>query len=304
MDGCRGLRSVAEQPRLHNSVAASFLSGLRKQRHPRLALPLGIAALLLVLALPAVSQAKTPLRSTEPAATPATMPADLNGAMQALPDAQTPGGARSLVQWALIITVVAVAPAVLVMITSFTRIIVVLGLLRQALATQQTPPNQVLVGLALFMTLAVMAPVLQDVYSDAASPYLAGKTTQVQAAQAGVERVRKFMIGQIEAAGNVDDVYLFLGDDVAARKDLSWRDVPTLSLIPAFVVSELKVAFLIGFRIFLPFVVIDLLVASVLTSMGMLMLPPVLVSLPLKLLLFIMVDGWHLVVGTLMKSFG
>jgi flagellar biosynthetic protein FliP len=212
-------------------------------------------------------------------------------------------GASTTMQWVTMVTVLSVAPALVVMVTCFTRIIVVLGLLRQALSAQQVPPNQVLFGLALLMTLVVMSPVFGGVYRDAVRPYLDGKITQDQALGAAQSHVRKFMINQIEAADNTDDVYLFLDDETAARDDLKWQDVPTLSLIPGFAVSELKVAFFLGFRIYLPFLVIDMLVASVLVSMGMLMLPPVVISLPLKLLLFVLADGWHLVVGTLMKSF-
>lgn len=221
-----------------------------------------------------------------------------------LPDLRSPGAAGAALQWLVLVTVLAVAPAVVVMVTSFTRIIVALGLLRQALASQQLPPNQVLFGLALFMTAVVMAPVYRDVHRDSISPYLAGETDATAAWRAGEKHLRSFMIRQVEAAGNADDVYPFLEDELAKRKDLAWSDVPTVSLIPAFVTSELKTAFVIGFRIYLPFVIIDMLVASVLISMGMLMLPPVLVSMPFKLLLFVLADGWRLVVGTLMKSFG
>ena len=250
------------------------------------------SALLLTLLLPmAVAAAQQPA----PQATDLT---------KMLPDLNSPAGVSTTLQWVLAITLLSLAPAVLVMVTCFTRIIVVLGLLRQALTTQNMPPNQVLFGLAIFMTLVVMAPVYNDVYTGAVGPYLGGRMTGKEAFAAGQQSVRRFMIRQIEGGRNTDDVYLFLDDELAGRKDLSWADVPIVSLIPAFVVSELKIAFMIGFRIFLPFLVIDMLVASVLVSMGLLMLPPVLVSLPFKLLLFILADGWHLVVGTLMKSFG
>jgi len=242
-----------------------------------------------------------------PAAACAAAPGDsaaLPRVDKLLPDVQTPAGVSTTLQWLLVLTVLSVAPAVVVMVTCFTRIIVVLGLLRQALATQQLPPNQVLFGLALFMTLVVMAPVYRDVHRDAVEPYLSGKLSQADALDAGTRHVRNFMIAQIEAGGNTDDVYLFIKDDLAARRGLKWADVPTLSLIPAYVVSELKIAFLMGFRIYLPFLIIDMLVSSVLISMGMLMVPPSLISLPFKLLLFVLADGWHLVVGTLMRSFG
>ena len=232
---------------------------------------------------------------------PATAPDDLT---KALPDIGSPAGVSTTLKWLAAVTVLTLAPAVLVMITSFTRIIVVLGLLRQAMATQQLPPNQILFGLALLMTVVVMAPVYKDVHREAIAPYFDGGLDQTAALKAGQAPVRAFLIRQIEAGGNTDDVYLFLPDELAEREDITWRDVPTMSLIPAFVISELKIAFLMGFRIFLPFLIIDMLVASVLVSMGMLMLPPVLISLPFKLLLFVLADGWHLVVGTLMKSFG
>jgi flagellar biosynthetic protein FliP len=241
--------------------------------------------------------------ASSPASAPSIAPGGVDDVLRQLPSMSTPGGTWSALQWVLLVTVLAVAPAVLVMVTSFTRVIVVLGLLRQALATQQLPPNQVLVGLALFITLAVMAPVIQGVWSDGVEPYINGRTTQAAAAGVVEGRLRGFMIGQIEAAHNTQDVQLFLSEDLASRGQLVWKDVPTVSLVPAFVISELKVAFAIGLRIFLPFLVIDMLVAAVLTSMGILMLPPVLVSLPFKLLLFVLVDGWHLVVGTLMRSF-
>ncbi len=246
---------------------------------------------------------------TAPATTPApttaaapTTPADLS---RLLPETDTPQGLAETVKWVVLVTVLSLAPAILVMITCFTRIIVVLSLLRQAIAAQNVPPNQVLFGLALLMTVTVMAPVWQDVYTDAVSPYLADEIDRTAAVEAGEKHVRKFMIRQIEAGRNTDDVYLFLPKtDVATDRELTWGDVPTISLVPAFVVSELKIAFYMGFRIFLPFVIVDILVGAVLVSMGMLMLPPVLVSLPFKLLLFVLANGWHLVVGTLMGSFG
>lgn len=220
-----------------------------------------------------------------------------------LPNLETKEGVTTASQWLIYITLLSVAPAVLILVTCFTRIVVVLGLLRQALTTQNLPPNQVLFGLALLMTLLIMAPVYQQVYGEAVRPYLDGKLSRDAALETGKTAVQDFMVRQIEAAGNTDDVFIFLDEKTAAKKDLAWKDVPVLSLIPAFVVSELKVAFVMGFRIFLPFLVIDLLVSSILVSMGMLMVPPVLISLPFKLLLFILANGWHLVVGTLMKSF-
>ena len=204
------------------------------------------------------------------------------------------------------LTVFSLAPAVLLMTTSFVRIAVVLGLLRQAIGAQLLPSNQIITSLAMFLTVLVMAPVWMQVYDDAIVPYT-DETTQMSAEtalQIGIQPVRSFMSQQIEKAQNSDDVWLFLKylpEQVAEPQ--TYDDVPFQALLPAFMLSELKVAFLIGFRIFLPFLVIDLVVASVSTSMGMMMLPPTMVSLPMKLLLFVLVDGWHLVVGMLLESF-
>jgi flagellar biosynthetic protein FliP len=229
-------------------------------------------------------------------------------------------GLSSALQIMLLMTVVSVAPALLLMTTSFVRIVVVLGLLRQALGTQQLPPTQVITALALFMSLLIMAPVWKQVYDDAISPYNEERINLSQAWDRGQVPLRRFMAAQIDRAGNADDVYLFLDylDPPAgeresaprpqyvyhgARADHGERDVPMQALLPAFMLSELKTAFVIGFQIFLPFVIIDLVVSSVLVAMGMLMLPPVLVSLPFKLLLFVLVDGWRLVVQMLLESF-
>ncbi len=236
-----------------------------------------------------------------PADQPTSAPTELT---QWLPAMETPGGVSMALKWVAAVTVLTVAPAVLVMVTSFTRIVVVLALLRQGLAAQHLPPNQILFGLALLMTLVVMGPVCKNVHRDAVAPYFAGRLDQKTALAAGEAHVRAFIIAQIEAGGNTEDVYLFLPDELANQDELTWSDVPTLALIPGFVISELKIAFLMGFRILLPFLIIDMVVASVLVSMGMLMLPPVLISLPFKLLLFVLANGWHLVVGTLMSSFG
>jgi len=220
-----------------------------------------------------------------------------------LPDIRSPQSASSALTWLITITVLTVAPAIVILMTSFTRIIVVLGLLRMGLGTNQLPPNQVLFGLSLLMTLVIMAPVYSQVHADAVAPYLDGTMTANAAIDVGQKPVRAFMIAQIAAAGNDGDVRLFLKPETAAATDLTWDRVPTMSLLPGFVVSELKQAFWMGFRILLPFVIVDLLVGSVLVSMGMLMVPPALISLPMKLLLFVLADGWHLVIGQLMASF-
>lgn len=258
----------------------------------------------------AITAAMASPGSSAVAAPPATGPAEAVPATpddlaRLLPDAESPQGAASMIQWIVVVTVLSLAPAILVMVTSFTRIIVVLSLLRQAIAAPNVPPNQVLFGLALLMTVAVMAPVWQGVYNDAVAPLMDGRLERDEALAAGESHVRGFMIRQIEAGGNTDDVYLFLPAKMARPgRELKWADVPTVALIPAFAVSELKVAFYMGFRVLLPFLIVDILVGAVLVSMGMLMLPPVMVSLPFKLLLFVLADGWRLVVGTLMASFG
>ncbi len=221
----------------------------------------------------------------------------------------SPKGVGSTWKTMLALSVLSLAPAVLLMTTSFIRISVVLALLRQALGTQMLPSNQIITSLALFMTVLVMSPVWKQVYRDGIVPYTEQQLPAMEAWNRGVAPVRTFMSQQIERAGNGADVYLFYdhllaGGNGETAAPQTYDDVPLEALLPAFVLSELKTAFLIGFQIFLPFLVIDLVVASVTTSMGMMMLPPVMVSLPMKLLLFVLVDGWHLVVGMLLQSFG
>jgi flagellar biosynthetic protein FliP len=219
-----------------------------------------------------------------------------------LPDLTSRQNLGPAIQMILLLTVLSLAPAILVLCTSFTRIIIVLSLLRQALGTQNLPPNQVLTGLALFMTCVVMAPTWGNVSGKAIQPYLDGEITQQEALQEGLFHIREFMAAQIQAAGNDETVIMFeryAGEEPSK----TFSDVSTTTLIPAFVLSELEVAFLMGFKIYLPFLVIDLIISAVLISMGMMMLPPVLISLPFKLLLFVLVDGWTLVVGSLMGSF-
>lgn len=211
--------------------------------------------------------------------------------------ASSPQQVAASLQILAALTVLSLAPAVLVLMTSFTRIVVVLSFLRSALATGQTPPNQVLVGLALFLTLFVMAPVLRTAYRDAYVPFQQGRIGQAEALQLAEAPFKSFMLRQTRQ----QDLRLFL--DLAGEKPQRPEDVSLSALVPAFVVSELKTAFEIGFVLFLPFLVIDLVVASTLMSMGMLMLPPVLISLPFKVLLFVLVDGWHLLVRSLLLSF-
>jgi flagellar biosynthetic protein FliP len=216
----------------------------------------------------------------------------------------SPEGMTSAMQVMLLLTVLSLAPALLLMTTCFVRIIVVLGLLRQALGTQQLPPSQVVTSIAIFMTLAVMAPVWKKAYDDGVAPYTRREIGLEQAWTQGVKPVRDFMSAQIDRCDNANDIWLFykyLPEDTPTPA--SYDDVPLTVLLPAYMLSELKTAFLIGFQIYLPFLVLDIVISTVTVSMGMLMLPPVLISLPFKLLLFVLVDGWHLVVGMLMESF-
>ncbi len=229
----------------------------------------------------------------------------------------SPEGLSSTLQIMILLTVISLAPAVLLMTTSFIRILVVLGLLRQALGTQQLPPSQVITSIALFMTVLIMTPVWSDVYDQAIKPYTEKEINLEQAWDRGTIPVRRFMAEQIIRTDNHDDVYLFLKympseideetgelpEYVFFDQEGDERIVPLQALLPAYMLSELKTAFLIGFQVYLPFVILDIVVASVTISMGMLMLPPVLISLPFKLLLFVLVDGWRLVVEMLLESF-
>lgn len=220
----------------------------------------------------------------------------------------SPDRVQSTVQAMLMFTVLSVAPAVLLMTTSFVRVTVVLSLLRQALGSQQLPPNQVMTAIALFITFVVMTPVWTEVYESAIKPYAESETqlSLVETGEEALKPIRRFMARQIRINKNDDDVWLFLDylPDHQAVSDPYIHQVPLQALLPAYVLSELKTAFIIGFQIYLPFLIVDLVVSSVTISMGMFMLPPVMVSLPLKLLLFVLVDGWHLVVEMLLQSFG
>jgi flagellar biosynthetic protein FliP len=213
-----------------------------------------------------------------------------------------PEGLSSTLKIMFVMTVLSLAPAILVMTTCFVRLVVVLALLRQALGTQQLPPNQVITSLALFLTFLVMSPVWKTTYRDAIQPYTAGTMSAGEAWTKGIAPIREFMSLQIDQAGDTDDVWLMLSMLPDQEEPQSFDDVPLEALTPAFLLSELKTAFLIGFQLYLPFLIIDMVVSSVLLSMGMLMLPPVLISLPFKLLLFVLVDGWNLVVGMLLAS--
>lgn len=246
-----------------------------------------------------------------PSATPAdlaTKPSPFTAETWTNPDRWTePEGLGGSLRVMLALTVLSLAPAILLMTTCYVRIVIVLGLLRQAIGMQSLPPAQVTTSLALFMTLFVMTPVWSRVHQDAIEPYTnpAVVLSWEDAVTAGAAPIRDFMARQIDIAGNHDDVHLFFGYwQPEGSPPETFEEVPLRVLLPAFLISELKTAFLMGFQIYLPFLIVDLVVASVTISMGMLMLPPAVISLPLKLLLFVLVDGWRLVVQMLMDSFG
>jgi len=232
---------------------------------------------------------------------PATMgPSDLQAQAQDLIEDLGEGASSTgrIIQIVVLITVLTLAPSILVMVTSFTRIVVVLSFLRTAMGTQSAPPNTVIVSLALFLTGFVMAPVLEQVYADGVRPLMDGEITEDAAFDASIAPIREFMLYHVRP----QDLELFVG--MANIEVETAADAPLSTLIPAFMISELRRAFEIGFLVFLPFLVIDMVVASILMSMGMMMLPPVMISLPFKLIFFVLVDGWYLVAGSLVESFG
>lgn len=242
-----------------------------------------VTGLLLIGAAPSVSLAALPLPSIQ----------------IGIGDTDDPGEIAVTLQIIALLTILSLAPAILILMTSFTRLVVVFHFLRQAIGTQQSPPNQVLVGLSLFITFFVMSPVWQHVYGDALRPFLDKEASYVEAFERAKVPVRKFMLQNTREK----DIALF-ARTAQVERPFAKTDIPLLVLIPAFVISELKTAFIIGFVLYVPFLVIDMVVASVLLSMGMMMLPPIMISLPFKLMLFVLVDGWNLVVGSLVNSFG
>ncbi|MEQ9095493.1 MAG: flagellar type III secretion system pore protein FliP [Phycisphaerales bacterium] len=233
----------------------------------------------------------------------------LGAAAEALPAEGESGkpGISTAVSIMLVLTVITLVPSIMLMTTSFVRIIIVLGLLKQAMGTQTVPPGQVILALSLFLTLFIMTPTIGRIYDEAIVPYEQGEITDYeQMWEAGARPLRDFMFDQIEATGNWSSLLTIMeyrGYDVSDPSKLTRADVGMAELVPAYMLSELKVAFLMGFRIYLPFLVIDMVIASVLISMSMMMLPPVLISLPFKLLLFVMADGWQLLAGSLLESF-
>ena len=207
---------------------------------------------------------------------------------------------ESTLQILILLTVLSLAPSILIMVTSFTRLIIVFHFLRTALGTQTSPPNQVLVGLALFITLAIMSPVFTKVNNEAVKPYMSGKITQEEAFETGSKPLKEFMLKQTRDK----DLQLFLDINETDKETINnYQDISFTVIIPAFIISELRTAFIIGFLLYMPVIVLDMVVASTLMSMGMMMLPPTTISMPFKILLFVMVDGWNLVIGELVKSF-
>jgi flagellar biosynthetic protein FliP len=245
----------------------------------------GTAAALLLGALPALAQNAAP--SVAPGTLPLVIGQGAGGTSYSVP-----------IQTLLFFTALSFLPAVLLLMTAFTRIVIVLSLLRQALGTQAAPPNQVIIGLSLFLTFFVMTPTFDKVYERAWQPYSAGTMPAEQALREGVQPMREFMLKNTRQA----DVQLFSRLAKLPAETMG-EDVPLSVLVPAFVTSELKSAFQIGFMVFIPFLIIDMIVASVLMSLGMMMLSPVLVALPFKLMLFVLADGWNLLLGSLAASF-
>ena len=248
-------------------------------RPGRVLAAIGLALACLLLAAPAAAQ---------------TLSLDLG--------AETGSASGRLIQLIALITVLSLAPSILVMMTSFTRIVVVLSFLRSALGIQQTPPNSVLISLALFLTIFIMMPTLELVYDEAIEPLISEDIEEMEALDRASTPVRTFMLSHVRE----QDLELFV--DMAQGEDAeplaAPEETPLRALIPAFMISELRRAFEIGFLLFLPFLVIDMVVASVLMSMGMMMLPPIMISLPFKLIFFVLVDGWYLVAGSLVQSYG
>ena len=248
-----------------------------------------------------------PARAQSAPAAAIDNPLQIPDARGLLPTATDGKGVSATLQILVLLTVLTLIPSILIMTTSFARILIVLSLLRQAMATPQLPPSQVLLGLSLFVTMLVMAPTWQKINAEALDPYLNSRMGQAEALDVTVGHMKDFMYRQIEKSDNFEDIYLFLeyqrGQAVQPGEAVTLEQISATVLIPAFILSELKTAFVMGFQIYLPFLVIDMVIASILISMGMMMLPPVLISLPFKIMLFVLADGWRLIVETLLFSF-
>jgi len=261
------------------------------------------AALVLLPAAAALAQQAQGGAAVPPVPTPGPTASTGQGLganlLQNLQNTTGPQNITTLLGLVFFITIISLAPAILVMTTSFTRIIVVLGFLRQAMGTQQSPPNQVLIGLALMLTFFIMAPTYREVNEKALQPYVRGEITETTAALgAAAEPLRTFMFRQV----NARDLALFI-EIAKMERPQAPADVPTHVLVPAFIISELRKSFEIGFIIYIPFLIIDMVVASTLMAMGMMMLPPVFISLPFKIIMFVLADGWYLLIGSLVRSF-
>ena len=282
---------------LNRPSGANFISDCRKQnvsggaellqRLQRLLL----AAVVLGIGLSAVFLAP----ENSAAAAPQTPAPFISIGMD---QTQEPGKMAVVLQIFLLMTILSLAPAILIMLTSFTRVVIVLSLLRRALGTMQMPPNQVIVGLSLFLTFFIMTPVWHQINRTALQPYLENQIDQQQALKNAAEPLREFMFKQTREK----DLALFV-DIAKAERPKDVNDISTTVLIPSFIISEVKTAFQIGLLLYVPFLIIDMVVASVLLSMGMMMLPPIMISLPFKLMLFVLADGWNLLIGSLVRSF-
>lgn len=240
--------------------------------------------------------------ATKISASPIEQQGDIRGNLGPLEFRLSPGeegqSFASTLQILFTLTIISLAPSILIMVTSFTRIIIVLHFLRSAMGTQTTPPNQVLLGLALFLTFFIMSPVFSQINTEAIEPFSKGEITQEVALETGIKPLREFMLGET----NPKDIKLFL--KIAEIETIETLDeIPTTVLIPSFIISELRIAFIMGFLIYIPFIIIDMVVSSTLMSMGMMMLPPTMIAMPFKILLFIMADGWNLLIGELVKTF-
>jgi len=276
-----------------------------RRRMRRTSIQLIAFAALVVTALPRATNGQA--SDSAPAAGKIDNTFGIPDVSEILPPAKDGKGVSATLKILVLMTVLSIAPSILIMMTSFTRILIVLSLLRQAIGTQQLPPGQVITGLSLIMTMLVMAPTWATMKADAVDPYFAGEVSQADAFDRGIAPLRAFMFRQIANSENEDYIYLFVEyarqEPLPADATLKPSEVHLSELVPAFVLSELKTAFVMGFRIYLPFLVIDMVIASILISMGMMMLPPVLISLPFKLMLFVLADGWGIVVASLLNSF-
>ncbi|MEN8190000.1 MAG: flagellar type III secretion system pore protein FliP [Thermodesulfobacteriota bacterium] len=214
-------------------------------------------------------------------------------------DVNSPEQVSTALQVLFVLTILSIAPAIILMTTCFTRIVIVFGFVRMAMGTQNMPPTQVIIGLSLFLSFFIMSPTLNRINDEALQPYLNEEINQENFLKQAVDPMREFMFSQVK-----EEELSLLADITLDNEPVDKEDIPTMTLIPAFMLSEIKLAFQMGFMIYIPFLVIDMIVASVLLSMGMMMLPPVIISMPFKLLLFVLVDGWGLIAGSLIKSFG